>query len=184
MNSKKQLAATLACLYAVTACGGQPDPEQMKSPAVSQPLDIETYRGNVCGLLSDTGSQDMGFTVSRRDEAADRVGPQCSWSAEESYNHLGIVVRDDWPHGLSDLYARKDSLGYFEPVSLAGYPAVFAAERDERQSVGSCVLSVGISDQVALWFQFVAVRESDVAASCSTVRKAAEMALATIKQPA
>ena len=164
------------------ACGESHGPaSRAVAPPVGHPVDPAPFRARPCGVLTEQQLSGLGFAPGSVAQAAtDAVGPQCSWSAKGTYNHLGIILRDDWKGGLSALYARKDSLGYFDEVSVDALPAVFAFDRDERPA-GSCVINVGLSDDAVLYVQFVAVAKADVPMSCEKTRTAAEAAVDTLR---
>jgi hypothetical protein len=59
-----------------------------------------------------------------------------------SEEHCLSVVIPQNKRGISDICDQKAKQAYFEPVTVGGYPGVFADSQDGRAS-GSCTLLVG-----------------------------------------
>lgn len=149
-------------------------------PQVTNPLDTTKFEQNPCGVLSPEQAQQVANLTTSKLDAGAPGGPICAWR-DENHNSIGFSLNRTG--GLTTLYRnhRPDD-GYFEPVaSVSGYPAVFASLVDGR-STGSCVLSVGVSNDVAMVVDAILGGTSpDQKNPCPLAQKAAEAAIATLK---
>ncbi|MDT8915489.1 DUF3558 family protein [Amycolatopsis sp. PS_44_ISF1] len=73
----------------------------------------------------------------------------CGWnSSATAQNRVNAGAVPENKGGISDIYSQKSRQAYFQPVTVDGYPGVFADTQDGRAS-GSCTLWVGLTDQLA-----------------------------------
>ncbi|WP_027928277.1 DUF3558 domain-containing protein [Amycolatopsis benzoatilytica] len=131
---------------ASTATGsGNTDP----SLKVSAPLSTQALVGNPCTALGDGDASTLGLaTPGKPMNSGGLTG--CQWvSTQFAENTVGIIPVTLNKNGLSDIYALKARQAYFEPLTVEGYPAVFANQLDDRKD-GSCNLYVGVTDQLAV----------------------------------
>jgi hypothetical protein len=80
-------------------------------------------------------------------------------------------------NGLSDNYRAQDQFAYFEPTTVAGYPAVFS-DRDDLRPQGLCIIVVGLTD--TLTFSVSEDGELDQQGACDRAKQVAEAALTTL----
>jgi hypothetical protein len=200
----KNHAVALACTIAaaamvITACDkrvdGQPTPPAgtttpgpsssrafSKAPAVSQPLDATKYIANPCKSL--TPAQYQGFDAAPGAPTNGVESPNCMWPIAGGDTKLSVLYITKVPEGLSGIYAQKDAgiwdKGYFEPTTVASYPAVYAAIGDFR-SRGDCELNVGVNDNL-YFVSMVQSRAGDD--SCAAAMNVAKAVIETVKKGA
>jgi hypothetical protein len=132
-----------------SATGSAPSQSSAKAPAVKTPLNASKFIEDPCLTLTQAQQQQFeGTKAGRRVDSAFGVG--CSWnlganeSTGTSVNFIPTVT-----NGLTHLYEQNSAgffkSGYFQPVEVEGYPAVYNDGTDNRPG-GKCGLSVGISD--------------------------------------
>ncbi|TNC27238.1 DUF3558 domain-containing protein [Amycolatopsis alkalitolerans] len=161
-------AAALAAAGALSACSGGTDvgsippatsgaaassssAEQL-APRVPSPLPTDALVTNPCtGALSVDQVYKQGLNSPGTPRQNQQTGPSCTWkSAAYDVNSVSITAVTPNKNGLSDIYANKPKDKYFEPTTIAGYPAVYADVQDGR-SDGECSLWVGVTDQLAVY---------------------------------
>jgi hypothetical protein len=186
------IAACASCSHstdgtpAATSSGGSPatapptTPDTYGAPRVSSPLDASTYLAQPCAVLSTKQLVTLHFPARGKpdtdSETAKTAGPACTWQSDTRATQSSFATGNK--NGLSDVY-RGHEQGYFEfwePTTIAGYPAVFNDPTDLR-SAGACGLNVGISDTLTI---LVAVEGSD-ADPCDPARQTASMIINTLK---
>lgn len=119
------------------------------APRVPAPLKTDGILADPCSALSTSQQDDIGM-VKPGKATQGPTGPDCSWSstAAES-NKVSISPFTANKNGLSDIYSQKSASAYFEPTTVAGYPAVSTNVSDLR-SGGNCPLWVGVTDQLVV----------------------------------
>jgi hypothetical protein len=127
---------------APSSAAGDPS---LKVPA---PLPADGLIDNPCSALSNSELTDIGLLTSGQVNAE---SPKlCRWkSSTNELNSISLSAVPQNKGGISDIYAQKARSAYFEPVTLSGYPGVYASTDDARPS-GSCQLWVGVTDQLAV----------------------------------
>jgi hypothetical protein len=167
-------AGLIACgTTAASPSGSASATTIVPAPTVSTPITPGTQLANPCSLLTTAQLASLGFIVTTQPQPqTDNTGPQCSWQDAVTYDHLGFVWLVHDTRGLTDLYTGRSGQAYFVPTTVSGYPAVFAATKDER-SAGVCTINVGVSDTLMFFVQFVAVGSGRKAGACATAQAAA-----------
>jgi hypothetical protein len=127
---------------APSSAAGDPS---LKVPA---PLSSGGLIDNPCSALSDSELTAIGLLTNGQ---ATADSPKlCRWkSSTNELNSISLSAVPQNKGGISDIYAQKAQSAYFEPVSISGYPGVYASTNDARPS-GSCQLWVGVTDQLAV----------------------------------
>lgn len=157
--------ATLG-LLAASACGGgtggtggtaQPPASAGSSaptdsggsgPKVPSPLPTKDLIANPCSVLNASEAEQVGLKYPG--EKSTGVLNGCRWTSSGSnLNFVNNTPIEQNKHGISDIYDQKAKQAYFEPTTVNGYPAVFAATEDSRSN-GICTLWVGVTDQLAV----------------------------------
>jgi hypothetical protein len=130
--------------------GNGPGSNSGQAPRVRNPLDPAPLISDPCGVLTSSQLNDLGLREGEvRPSNSSLVEDGCVYQlASGEYNEVTVSAFTANKNGLSDTYAARDRFSYFEPVEIAGYPAVFGAEAD-RRSDGRCTLLVGLNDQVS-----------------------------------
>jgi hypothetical protein len=116
----------------------------LKVPA---PLPTQSLLSNPCSVLTDSELHAVGLAAPGK--VSQGSPPLCGWSSyDTAQNGVNAGAVPQNKGGISDIYDQKAKQAYFEPVTVNGYPGVFADTQDGRPS-GSCTLWVGITDQLA-----------------------------------
>ncbi|GAB3439842.1 DUF3558 domain-containing protein [Actinophytocola sediminis] len=154
------------------------------APLVDTPLDATAFLTQPCTTLSK--AQLATFDVSRpgiettTGAVAENAGPFCTWHANPDLGStIGVGFLTGNENGLSDTYRGRDQFKYFEPVTVAEYPAVYASSPDLRAR-GTCVIVVGISD--SLTFRTTEQGRLGAQGSCDRALQVATAALATLRK--
>lgn len=123
-------------------------------PRVAHPLQTAEFSADpqaTCSVLTVAQVRALGIHLAgqpkpSRDPAGD---PGCLWSDESSGLNIGVGFPAGKNIGLDNTYKLNQSgwFAYFEPTTIDGYPAVWAAGADQRNN-GECVLNIGIADNL------------------------------------
>ncbi|MDT8911014.1 DUF3558 domain-containing protein [Amycolatopsis sp. PS_44_ISF1] len=143
--------------------GGDP---ALKVPA---PLPAQALLSNPCSALTDAELKDVGLTPPG--ELTQGPPALCDWSSlSTKQNGVGVGAVPQNKGGISDIYDQRAKQAYFQPVTVDGYPGVFADTQDGRPS-GSCSLWVGITDQLAFTVVTSITIGPNKAQPCDVARK-------------
>ncbi|QRP51312.1 DUF3558 domain-containing protein [Amycolatopsis sp. FDAARGOS 1241] len=154
-------AGTVAALACLTACdsgsgsGTTPSSSAPSSsqaagsgPKVPSPLPTDALLNDPCSVLSASEATQVGLASPGKKDTGQLTG--CTWKSTRSdQNSIAIRPLPQNKGGISDIYDQKAQSAYFEPVTIDGYPGVFADIQDGRPS-GTCTLWVGVTDQLAV----------------------------------
>jgi Protein of unknown function (DUF3558) len=196
------IAGLAVLLAAVTGCsspsvGGEPSADAGSGgsaapssaggaaavPLVPHALDPAKYIADPCSVLTSdqlakfgmSGSGDADTTSS----LAKYAGPRCAWMNRESHTGIVVAFTAGNRNGLADLY-RGDSqgqFGYFEPITVDGYPGVLADLTDTRKT-GTCNANVAVNEKLT----FLAKKfNGDGPRSCADAQRLAAEVLRTLK---
>ena len=153
-----------------------------EAPKVTHPLNAEKFVANPCSVL--TQPQLTHFAVTGQGEQkTDSNGPRCQWTSGSAGSSTGITAffTPAITNGLDNAYqlhkagTYKD--GYFDPLEVAGYPAVLNGLVDDRKE-GHCTVTVGLSDQSIF---SVAIQGQSGTDGCKAATNVAKAALQTIQ---
>ncbi|WP_326567321.1 DUF3558 domain-containing protein [Amycolatopsis rhabdoformis] len=156
-------AGTVAALAALTACSGgsgggtspssaapASSPAAGSGPRVPAALPTDALLSDPCSVLTADGATQVGLALPGKKDTGSSQLTGCMWKSTRSdQNSVSIYPLPQNKGGISDIYSQKDQDVYFQPVSIDGYPGVFADVHDGRPS-GSCTLWVGVTDQLAV----------------------------------
>lgn len=129
-------------------------PNVKLAPPISNPLNPGSLVGQPCGLLTKPQLDAFGGKAGSTQDTGGS-SKNCSWKFGTNHDVMVTAALDPGAtgSGLGDIYAGKQQhtydKGYFEPTTVAGYPAVFANIGDNRKQ-GSCALKVGINPHMYL----------------------------------
>lgn len=157
-------ALAVITVVSLTACGGGGSTDTGTSssltsnasssstvdPSLKVPAALPTQDllANPCAALSSSQLTQIGLVTSGR--TVDGPPKGCSWkSSTLEENSVSLAPLTQNKGGLGDIYGKKPQDAYFEPVTVGGYPGVFADAQDGRSS-GACQLWVGVTDQLAV----------------------------------
>lgn len=157
---------------------GDPDGQ---APPVENPLDPELLLSEPCDLLTESQRDELGITDGTQSTGSISDEEVCSWKQEaESANNIYISALPDTPDGLSTIYANRESGDHFEPVTIDGYPAVFAAKQGTA-SDDMCKLFVGITDETVASVDSSFLKPQDSEDLCEYAHDAAEAMIDTLQ---
>ncbi|GAA3993795.1 DUF3558 domain-containing protein [Allokutzneria multivorans] len=149
------------------------------APRVPAALDVSSIQSNACAAISDSKRSSLGYGAGK--PRAGAYGPSCTFQiADEPLNQMDLTVFTANKNGLSDIYDTKGNNDYFEPTTIEGYPAVYAASLDHR-SKGKCGLFVAVTDQLTVNLLSQFDRGAGAQAPCPVVAKAAASVIQTLK---
>lgn len=153
-------------------------------PEVSNPIqNLTPYKEDPCTILSPQQAKSIGFPRPE-DATHEESQPGCRWLGHrDSRVTITIQSGEQWAlAGYYEVHAeRPDAYAYFNPVTIEGFPAVFATDFDQRENGGSCAMTVALTDQDVLRMSNglhfgTAQRDKP----CAQLREAAELAVKTI----
>jgi hypothetical protein len=152
------------------------------APTVSNPLDVTKFEKNPCGLLSAAQANQILKVTRTVVTPGATDNPICAWENDGRDGvSIGLVGGQG---GLSTVYRQHHTgdPGYFIPIaSVAGYPGLFASVADLR-SKGSCTVAVGVRDDEVMTVNMDwVVQAPGQGDPCQLAKKAAELAVATLK---
>lgn len=152
------------------------------APTVPSPdLDTNRFASSPCGMLTTEQAKDVAGGV-RGDVRESPLGPSCRWQASgtPAKNHFSVTVNNQLG-GLAQLYGRKSEFRVWEPVQVAGQPAVVAMDADVRDK-GVCVLEIGTAQKTTVAVDVrLSLGAADYANACRPAGRIGEMVVATLK---
>jgi len=154
------------------------------APAVEDPLDVTKFIENPCKVLTPQQLQDFELPAGAASEGD--FGPKCDWRQPQAAGgalNFTILTKDE--DGLSSLYKDHENgyIKYFEELSpIEGYPAVLWDTAEENRPIGTCAISVGVSNKLS----FTAIVNLSAASMgqkdpCETATAVATMATKNMK---
>ncbi|AUS79688.1 hypothetical protein C1701_16520 [Actinoalloteichus sp. AHMU CJ021] len=143
------------------------------APTVADPLDVSAVAP--CDLIPDSAAEQAGL-----DSASKRLRPNhrdpnapeemCRWDFNNmEYSSISAIANID-RGGLSSVYATSSGRTVFEPMSIAGYPAVHV---NDSSNSARCPLFLGVADDQTILF--------DTQLSASATEDACEMAVRVVE---
>ncbi|MFC7612631.1 DUF3558 domain-containing protein [Actinokineospora soli] len=147
---------------------------------MENPLKADVQLSEPCKALTSAQQQELGLEDPRPADKSDfeKLGPYCNWYKDDrTVTYLvGFLTPNE--NGMADIYRGKEQgqWEYFEPTTVAGYPAVFGDASDRRSS-GTCNIMVGIQDKLV----FNAQVEFAGDKACDMAEEAAGKVIETLK---
>lgn len=178
--SRRILASILgALMVSLTACsstisgtatsGGRPSSNPSTAPKVSHPLDASVFLAKPCTALTPADTAALGLPGAQTHDNSSDIARGCAFFVGEASLTISWETIDT--NGLNAIYELKSTLAYWIPTTVQGYPAVEADSADTRSSHGSCVINVGVSNQ--LFFIASMDGANGAEAACSMAKQAA-----------
>ncbi|AOS61123.1 DUF3558 domain-containing protein [Actinoalloteichus hymeniacidonis] len=125
-----------------------PDDSDSSQSAIENPKDIEST--DICALLTPEVAASYGLDPAGEpnEDSAASAG-RCAFSGDEG-NRVSLA---GWygGQGIDDVYSQEAQFSDWEPMEIAGYPAVRA---NEIEPSVTCALFVGISDTQYIDFNY------------------------------
>jgi len=163
------------------------------APSVPSPLDVRDIIDDPCSALTKQQTDSFPGTLDSTETAKTTLLSEketsCNWNFQgDRYSYggfiAGVALPRDTFHGVSSIYEadEKDEYEVFEPVKVAGYPAVINNETDNADS-GDCRLSVGLRNDTAYRITADPSSESpDYDQPCEQAKKLAEFVVENLKE--
>lgn len=123
------------------------------APPVAHPLDASKVIGQPCTALAAADLTGLNIVNAISKSRSGANGSQCSW-AGDSGGSLSIGWETADTNGLSDLYAKSSTIAYWQPTTVAGYPAAYGDAISDQRSQGVCVIDTAVSDRLYFDAQF------------------------------
>ena len=150
---------------------GTPSASASQAPKVATPLDAIRFINNPCSALTSTDLAGLHVDNAINGGARHNAGGvQCTWSGEAA-GGIGIGWETEVTDGLSDLYAKSDTIAYWKPTAVSGYPAAYGDAISDGRAQGDCVINVAVNDHLYFNSQFTDPSNADQ--SCALAEQAA-----------
>lgn len=155
--------------------GASQEPRRL-SPPVEKPRDVRAYGDQPCEVF--TSEQLMGFGFDRPPDSTDTLpsgNKTCVWIDSGDNGRLAVVTYPGWDI-LERTYVNDATLPVFEPLQIAGLPAVA-----HQSAVGmpGCHVTVGLAERQGLDVIFTDLREP-LEDPCGAARAVAEVAVGNL----
>lgn len=182
------VAVAAAAAAACTASSeGSPAPErslvapssaaqEQLSPPVQNPRDIRVFGDRPCEVLTPEQIIGFGFDQSGEQRMLRSTGSQvCDWTDSGSNGNLSVIIHSGWDI-LEREYANRATYPVFEPIEIAGMPAI-----ERQNNVGStrCVVVVGLAERQGINIEFTDLTDP-IEDPCGAARMAAEVAVGNL----
>ena len=153
------------------------------APKVEDPLDASRFEQDPCATLTAAQAQELGLPATGKQENG-ILGLDCEWFNLDTRGQVTISPLTNSDRGLSGFYAadQRGEYAYFMPLPpIEGFP-VIAADLVDRRPEGTCVIVVGVADQLAFGVSLkLSGANVEMKDPCETAALVAGMALRTMK---
>ena len=153
-------------------------------PRIPEPIDVTPWVESPCKALTDGQLEELSIK-STPEPGEDPTGPGCNWG---DLFEDGITVGGNFGtkqySTIPGMYKNNETgfYSYFEPVTIAGYPAVFYSDAPDRGN-GGCGIAIALREDHTYG---MGVRLNNDHANydepCSMLEDVAEMAVTTITE--
>lgn len=123
------------------------------APPVTHPLDASKMIGQPCTSLIAADLTGLSIVNAISKPESDANGSQCSWTGD-SGGSVSIGWETANTNGLSDMYAKSSTIAYWQPTTVAGYPAAYGDALSDQRSQGVCVIDTAVSNKLDFVAQF------------------------------
>jgi hypothetical protein len=141
-----------------------------QAPKVTHPLNASNLAANPCSGLTTTDIAGLRVTNPIIKAKSDVAGSQCTWTGD-SPGSLSVGWVTPNTNGLSNLYAKSDTIAYWQPTTVAGYPAAYGDVISDGRAQGDCVINVAVNDH--LYFDSEFTNPLNAGQSCALAEQAA-----------
>jgi hypothetical protein len=142
----------------------------IQAPRVADPLDATRFVNDPCSALTAPELTAIDAKNAVASGPVNTVGNTgCSWSGE-SGGGINIGWQTAESNGLSDLYAHSGMIAYWQPTTVAGYPAAHGDPLGDNRSLGACMISVAVNDHLYFESDYTGPNADT---SCALARQAA-----------
>lgn len=156
--------------------GGVSQEPRRLSPPVEKPRDVRAYGDRPCEVF--TSEQLRGFGFDRPPDSTNTLPSghkECVWTDSGGNGRLVTTTYPDWDI-LERTYLNGSTLPVFEPLRIAGLPAV---AHQSAAGMPTCYVTVGLAQQQGLDVIFTDLREP-LEDPCGAARAAAEVAVGNL----
>jgi hypothetical protein len=123
------------------------------APRVAHPLDASKLITQPCVALTAADVTGLNIVNAISKPVSDANGSQCTWSGDSGGGvSIGWVTTNT--NGLADLYSKSSTIAYWQPTTVAGYPAAYGDALSDGRSQGDCVINTAVSDKLYFGAQF------------------------------
>jgi hypothetical protein len=190
MRSPILLISTLVVAMVLVGCSAAQDrsaapsagagvPSQVQrqlSPRVERPRDVRAYGDRPCEMLTIKQLKGFGFDLpSDRTFALPSGQKVCVWIDSGRNGELAVDTYPDWDV-LERTYANRATLPVFEPLQIAGLPAV---AHQSGIGIPTCYVTVGLAERQGIDVTFTDLRKP-YEDPCEAARAAAEVAVGNL----
>ncbi len=159
-----------------STAGMPPEYSRQLSPPVHHPRDIRAYGDRPCEVFTLEQLTEFGFDLPPDNTETMPDGHKtCVWIDSDYTGRLMAGPFADWDV-LERTYAYRGALPIFEPVQIAGLPAVV---HQPGPAIGTCHVTVGLARRQGLDVSFSDLREP-YEDPCGAARIAAEVAVGNL----
>ena len=145
------------------------------SPRVGNPRDIRVYGNRPCDVFNLEQLTEFGFDLPpNRTQTLPSGHRVCVWVDSGYLGELAVTTYPDWDI-LERTYANRASEAVFEPLVIAGLPAVV----HQPGPVPTCYVTVGLAQRQGLDVEFSDLREP-YEDPCGAARMGAEVAVGNL----
>jgi hypothetical protein len=125
------------------------------APKVQNPLPASVFAKHPCdSALTATQLMQLMNEVPPPRHTDNAAGPSCGWTKSSTSAVITVGYLTALKDGLSDVYAKKTTDAYQQPLEVGGYPAA-TYNSTESTPVGDCDVAVGIADNLVFDVGFV-----------------------------
>ena len=145
------------------------------SPRVDNPRDIRAYGDRPCEVFSVEQLTEFGFDLPpNRTQILPSGNQVCVWIDSDYLGELAVTTYPDWDI-LERIYANRASEAIFEPLMIAGLPAVV----HQPGPVPTCYVTVGLAQRQGLDVEFSDLRQP-YEDPCGAARMGAKVAVGNL----
>lgn len=145
------------------------------SPAVENPRDIREYGDRPCDVFTTEQLTRFGFDLPPKSISTLPSGHRvCVWTDSGSHGELAVTTYPNWDI-LERTYLNRAALPFFEPLQIAGLPAVV----HQPGSVPTCNVTVGLAELQGLEVEFSDLTQPSED-PCGAAKAAAEVAVGNL----
>ncbi|MGH3770677.1 MAG: DUF3558 domain-containing protein [Pseudonocardiaceae bacterium] len=145
------------------------------SPLVEHPRDIRAYGDKPCDLFTTAQLKTLGFDLPPHSTDTLPSGHKvCVWIDSGRNGELAATTYSDWDI-LERTYANRAALPVFDPLQIAGMPAVV----HQPGAVPTCDVTVGLAQRQGLNVSFTDLR-APYEDPCGAARAVAEVAVGNL----
>jgi hypothetical protein len=168
--------------------GAAASPSPAPGPDLHYPQQLDASRtiNDPCTALTDDQVHKVIGSHPGGGKTEHGAGVGCSWHPSSLDNTSAGSIGIEWPsggaYGMRGFYRTKNRYGYFQPTTVAGFPAVVASPGDTAVSVGECAIYVGVNEHRVFFSDFDSGATPPASLKpCGKARQAAKYVIQKLK---